>query len=169
MNMKPYTLFLAYAFTLISCGPIAMSTPKQLFSLTIAAPKEPVKEGEELQLLVTVTNTSNRTISFITSPGPIPEDSLLYEINVRDAQGNPAPASAYLRTRDKRIPIDYGSRFARTLKPGESFVDQVTVTRFYDLSGPGEYTISVSRPMPPRQSLGKGSVKSNAVTVTVTQ
>jgi hypothetical protein len=120
-------------------------------------------------LLVTVTNTSNRDISFITSPGPIPEDGLIYQIDVRDAQGRSAPPSADLRTRDPRVPINYGSRLARTLKPGESFVDQVTVTRFYDLSRPGEYTISVSRPMPPRQNLGKGSVKSNAITVKVTQ
>jgi hypothetical protein len=168
MKMKHYALSLAYALTLVLFGPLAASA-EQLFSLTIAAPKEPLKAGAEVHLLVTVTNTSNRDISFITSPGPIPEDGLLYQIHVRDAQGRSLPPSADLRTRDKRVPINYGSRLARTLKPGESFVDQVTVSRFYDLSRPGEYTISVARPMPPRQNLGKGSVKSNAVTVTVTQ
>ncbi len=153
---------LAWVATLVAPG------PKQLFSLMIAAPKEPLRVGAELRLLVTVTNTSDRNISFITSPGLMPEDGFLYEISVRDSQGSPAPPSAYRRTMDKRIPTDYGSRFARRLKPGESFVDQVTVTRFYDLSRPGNYTISVTRPMPPRQNLGNGSVTSNAVTVTVT-
>lgn len=165
--MKNYVRFFACAMTFIPLAALAASDPNQLFSLTLAAPKEPLKAGTELHLLVTVTNTSNRSISFITSPGPIPEDGLLYEINVCDAQGRSAPPSAYLRTRDRRIPMDYGSRLARTLKPGEFFVDQVTVTNFYDLRRPGKYTISVARSMPPRQNLGKGTVKSNVITITV--
>ena len=167
--MRQLVHSLACAIALTFVATLAAQGPKQSFSLTIAAPKEPLRAGTELRLLVTVTNTSDRNISFITSPGPIPEDGLLYEINVRDAQARSAPPSVYLRTRDKRIPTDYGSRFARTLRPGQSFVDQVTVTKFYDLSRPGNYTISVARPMPPRQNLGKGSVKSNPVTVVVTQ
>ncbi len=167
--MKPYALFLAYAFTLVSCGPIAVSTPKQLFSLTIAAPKKPVKEGEELQLLVTVKNTSDRTIGFIRSPGLVPEEGFRYQIDARDQQGQPAPPSAYALELKNRRMGTFESRYAHWLKPGESFVDQVTVTKFYDLNQPGKYTISVAREIPPRQSLDKGSVRSNAVTVTVTQ
>jgi hypothetical protein len=140
-----------------------------LFSLTIAAPKEPVKAGTELRLLVTVTNTSNRDISFFVSPGLIPEDGLLCQVNVRDADGRATPPSALERSRDKPIPLNLGSRYAKTLKPGESFVDQVTVTRFYALSRPGKHTVSVARPFPPRQNLGAGTVESNSVTVTVTE
>lgn len=167
--MKHYALPFAFAIILALFGPLAASAPEQLFSLTLATPKEPLKAGTELDLFVTVTNTSNRNISFITSPGEMPEDGLLYQIDVRDAQGHAAPLSADLRTRDPRIPINYDSRSARTLKPGESFIDKVTVTQFYDLSRPGEYMISVARAMPPRQNLGKGSVKSNTITLTVTQ
>src|SRR5437660_6684758 len=166
--MKHFVHYIACAITLASYAALAVPGPKQFFSLTIAAPKEPIKAGTELRLLVTVTNTSDRDISFITSPGRIPEDGDRYEIDVRDAQGSPAPPSVYLRTKDKRIPIDYGgSRFARTLRPGESFVDQVTVTGFYDLSQPGNYTISVALPMPPLQNLGEGKVKSTSLTVPV--
>lgn len=149
-------------------APIAPRS-KQLFSLTIAPPKEPLKAGSEVRLLVTVANTSDRNISFITSPGPIPEDGILYEIYVRDAQGRSAPPSVYLRTKDKRIPINNGSRLARTLRPGDSFVDQVTVTTFYDLSLPGKYTIALAREIPPRQNLGSGVVKSNSINVIVTK
>jgi hypothetical protein len=132
-------------------------------------PKGPLKAGSELDLLVSVTNNSNRVISFITSPGEIPEDGVLYQIDVRDAQGHTAPLSTNLHAADARIPINNGSRFARELEPGKSFIDRITVTRFYDLSCPGEYTISVARPMPPHQNLGKGSDKSNTITVTVTR
>lgn len=152
---------------LISFAVFTSSARSQLFGLSIAQPKEPVKAGTELRLLVTVTNTSNRAISFVTSPGEIPEDGSLYEISVRDAQGRSAPPSPHLRTRDNRIPINQGSRVARTLQPGESFVDQITVTTFYDLSQTGKYTISVAREIPPRQNLGQGSINSNVVTIEV--
>jgi hypothetical protein len=167
--MKRYTLPFTYAITLMSLAALAVPGPKPLFSLTVAAPKEPLKAGTELILSVTVTNTSDRNISFITSPGLVPEDGFLYEIDVRDAQGRSAPPSAYLRNRDPRISIYKGSMTHRTLKPGESFVDEVTVTGFYDLSQPGEYKISVARSMPPYQNLGKGRVKSNVITVTLTK
>ena len=65
--------------------------------------------------------------------------------------------------------MDYGSSLARTLMPGESFIDQVTVTRFYDLSQSGKYTIGVALQIPPRQDLGKGVIKSNSIVVTVTK
>lgn len=41
------------------------------------------------------------------------------------------------------------------------------VTKFYDMSRPGKYTIQVSRAVP--KELGGGTVKSNAITVTVTE
>ena len=167
--MRYLVYYVACAITLTFFSPLAAPGPKQFFSLTVAAPKEPIKAGTELRLLVTVTNTSDRDISFITSPGLIPEDGARYEIDVRDIQGSPAPPSAYLRTKDNRIPTEYGSNIARTLGPGESFVDKVTVTRFYDLSQPGKYTIWVALPTPPRQNLGEGKVKSNSITVTVIQ
>jgi hypothetical protein len=68
---------------------------------------------------------------------------------------------------DKRVSMYHGGFTSRTLKPGESFIDEVTVTQFYDLSQPGEYTISLARPFPPRQNLGEGRVKSNTITLTV--
>jgi len=164
--MKHLVYYFFYIIALIS---LTVPGPKQLFSLTIAAPKEPIRSGKEFCLLVTVTNTSDRAISFITSPGPIPEDGFRYEISVRDAQGNAAAPSANLHTKDRRIPTEYESRIARTLRTNESFVDQITVTRFYDLSQPGKYTIWVALPIPPRQNLGEGNVRSNTIIVTVTQ
>jgi hypothetical protein len=165
--MKHLVHYFACAMTLTSYAALTAPEPKQLFSLTIASPKEPIKAGTELRLLVTVTNTSDRTINFITSPGSIPEDGARYEIDVRDAQGSPASPSANLRTKDNRVSTDYGSRVSRTLRASESFVDKVTVTRFYDLSQPGNYTIWVALPIPPRQNLGEGKIKSNSITVTV--
>src|SRR5439155_10530431 len=84
--MKPLVHYFACAIALTSYAALAAPGPKQFFSLTIASPNEPIRAGTELRLLVAVTNTSDRTISFLTSPGPIPEDGARYEIDVRDSQ-----------------------------------------------------------------------------------
>jgi hypothetical protein len=167
--MKRTIYILGCAIALNSVAMLSVSAARDPFRLTITAPDKPLKAGAELRLLVTVTNTSSHSISLITSPGPVPEDAFRYEMAVRDEEGRSAPPSAYLRSKDEHVPVYYGSRFARTLKPGESFIDQITVTNFYDLSRPGKYAISVARALEPWQNLGKGTIKSNTVTVTVTQ
>jgi len=158
------TLFLMVWF--IFLAPRAYGS-EQIFSLEIAALKEPVRAGAELRLSVTVKNTSNRPISFITSPGPIPDDSFYYEIHVLDTRGKSAPPSAEMRLRDPHLPTYFGSRFSRELRPGESFVEEINVTRYYELNRPGKYMIVVSREFPPSQNLGQGKVKSNSISVTV--
>ena len=165
--MKRYFRSCACAISLTFLAGPPASPHNQLFTLTIAKPKEPLKAGTELHLSITVKNTSSRAISFTTALGVVPEDGYLYQIDVRDAQGRPAPPSAYIRNRNSLMPVFRGSQVARTLKPGESLVDQVSVTTFCDLSQPGKYTISVARSIPPRQDLGEGKISSNAVTVTV--
>ena len=165
--MKRLAQFVICVVTLVSVATPVVCGPKPPFSLSIAAPKEPTKAGAELYLRITLTNTSDRYIVFARSPGPIPEEAFRYEIDVRDAQGHSAPPSAYVRELEGKPTMTSSSNLSYTLKPSDSFIDQVTVTRFYDLSQPGTYTISVARPIPPRQNLGEGKVKSNSVTVTV--
>jgi len=156
----------AFAFTFFAA--LSEGSDKQLFSLTLAAPTEPLKAGAEVRLHVTVTNTSERNIAFIRSPGLIPEEAFRYDMDVRNEQGKSAPPSVYVRQlKNSTTVTEEISRYARWLKPGEFFVDDLEITKFYDLSQPGKYTISVTRPIPPRQNLGEGKVKSNSITVTV--
>jgi hypothetical protein len=53
------------------------------------------------------------------------------------------------------------------LKPGEAQAGTATITRLYDLSRPGNYTIQVSQPLSDNPE--DGVVKSNTITVTVTE
>ena len=142
---------------------------KPLFSLTLATPTAPLKSGAELRLLVTVTNTSERTIGFIRSPGEIPDEWFRYKVHIHNEAGQSAPASGHARELKNKQTFDFQSSYARWLKPGESFADNVEITKLYDLSQPGMYTISVEREFPPAQNLGVGSIKSNTITVTVTK
>jgi hypothetical protein len=146
-----------------------LASQDHLFSLTIAAPDEPLKSGGQLVLRVTVTNTWDRTLAFIRSPGPAPEEGFRYQVEVRNAKGQPPPPSAQARALKNKTTATFESRYAYSLKPGESFVDQIDVTKLYDMTEPGTYTISVVREVPPAQNLGKGRVKSNSVVVTVTR
>lgn len=148
----------------ISMGATSKS---QLFTLSLEGPHEPLKSGAELRLHVTVKNTSDRTIGFVRSPGPVPEEAFRYEIEVRDATGRSAPPSTYLRELKNKTTIISGSNLAHWLKAGESFVDEVDITKLYDLTKPGKYTVAVARDIPPNQNLGQGKVKSNPIIVTV--
>jgi hypothetical protein len=176
--MKRTILYLACLVAMISTSGIAGPQSEPLFSLRLAAPKQRIKPGAELHLFVTVKNTSDRNIKVVTSPGAVPEDWFRYKIRVTDAQGGTPPPAADVRNRDKRVGFYYGSTFARDLHPGESFVDQLTVTRLYDLTKPGKYSVSVARPIDaynigvegvPPGKMPKGSIRSNTVTITVTE
>lgn len=167
--MKRVKRCLAYTAALIFLATHAVSADGPLFSLTMAPPSAPLKSGAELRLLVTVTNTSDRTIGFIRSLGQIPDEWFRYKIRVHNEAGQSAPVSAYVRELKNKQTLDFQSSYARWLKPGESFVDNVEITKCYDLSLPGTYTISVAREFPPAQNLGTGYIKSNTITVTVTK
>ena len=164
-RMIVFALSCALAFA--SPGSFKGEKPRPVFSLAIASPETPIKAGAELKLHVTITNTSERDITFVTSVGPVPDDDHYYRVTPRYEDGSIAPPSRFVRERDERIPIDYGSQIGRTLRPKQSFVDQITVTWLFDLSRPGRYTISVARQMPPRQNLGNSWITSNEITITV--
>lgn len=142
---------------------------KSPFSVTLNAPGKPLRSGAELHLLVTIRNTSDHEITFSTSPGPVPEEGFRYKIEVLDAPTHPAPPSPLVveMRSGKKLVDTWSSNIGRRLEPGESFVGQIDVTRLYDLSQPGIYTISVTRPLQPWQGLGKGAVRSNTIAVTV--
>jgi len=70
----------------------------------------------------------------------------------------------------KRLGSGHAQAFIRsgasfTLKPGESSNGDFDVSKYYDLTTPGEYTVQLITPQIPEI---KGEFKSNVLTVTVT-
>src|SRR3974390_83483 len=165
--MKRTLLCVTCAVAVLSLATFLQSAEKELFSLSIAPVTETVKSGADVRLCVRVTNTSDRIIGFIRSLGIVPEEGFRYQIEVRNSDGLPAPPSARVLELRKKQTVDFASNVARWLKPGESFVDEIDVTKLVDLSLPGTYTISVTREFPPAQNLGEGRIKSNSATVKV--
>jgi hypothetical protein len=121
------------------------------------------KVGTPVVVIVTMINNSKRTVHYsLTSPG---RD---YEMDVRDASGNPVPESEQLRQfkqNTKNGQSVTGRNILGTLKPHETAQDTIEVSSFYDLSRPGEYSIQVQRQFP---EVGKGYVKSNRLKLSVT-
>lgn len=177
---------LCFLFILVAPTQVFGSGGRQPFSVTLKAPDGPLKAGSELVLRATIKNISHRGMDFATSLGLVPADWFRYQIHVLDADGHAAPPSARIldiRRLEKEakkgerpaLPAPPSSNTIRPLKPGESFVDEIEVTKDYNMSRPGIYKIWVVRPVPTNVSplaprkYWTGFVRSNTITVTVVE
>ncbi len=153
---------------LILLTTLSASSGKQLFSLTLSTLKQPLKSGEKLLLRVTVTNTSDHNIPFLRTNNPLSNEEFRYKIEVRDVNGQSALPSAQVRALEGQITqTEDFDNHAYWLKPGESFSDDLEITKLYDLTQPGKYTVSVGKQILARQVPPEGTAKSNSVTFTV--
>jgi hypothetical protein len=163
---------------------------KPVTAITITAPVAEAKLGEPFQLKLSLTNTSDHAITIVdvTHPvdGPVYKKVLLraMDIQVRDAGGNLVAETEYGKTIHGRSlqsppppppePANSQPRpgpvapkgFGTYLAPGKSVSEESDLTREFDLSRPGTYTV---------QAIGRGhdfatekSVTSNTVTFTIT-
>jgi hypothetical protein len=136
----------------------------QPFSLSILQPQGPFRPGSPVELIVTLANRSVGEIVIRDK-----NRWCDYELEVRESRGQRPPETSYKRELkcNNKFVVTTGKNSIRTLKPHESYSDLMIVNQLYDLSRPGEYTIQVSRLVPP--GLGGGTVKSNVITVTITE
>ena len=137
------------------------------FTLTLQAPKQPLKAGKPLLLRVKVTNTSNHAVDVPVSRGGLyGRPGQIYQVHVLDERGRPAPPWAPPPPKGKTV-IYGGSMPGFSLKPGGSLTDRVNITHVYDLSRSGKYKIWIAEPFYRGPGLPNGLVKSNTITVTV--
>ena len=138
------------------------------FILTLSSTKKVINTALEARLEIVLRNTSDHEFS-ITKANTENQAETQYTIDVRDGRGHPVALSEHGRIRLNRSPTSRLtiSEVVYSVKPGETLTDVAVVTELYDLSQPGKYTIRVSREIP--REFGKGTVKSNPVTITVTK
>jgi len=143
------------------CAAGSVKSSTQPFTLSLETEQNVVKARSEVKVNVTLRNSSNQAIDMSSG-----SEEIDYAIDVRDSQGGLAPDTDFAR-KLKRRPY-YSSEQVFSLKPGESLPKAtLSITKFYDLSRPGKYTIQVSRAVP--KELGGGTIKSNTITVTVSE
>ena len=152
--------FSAAVLALTTALALAGSQP---FSLQISAVRQRVQSGSQVALNLTLTNTSDAEITIVDI-----DRRCDYSLEVHDGQGQPVRETAAKRELEcTPWPPVAGRRIIRTLKPHESFDDLMYMSEAYEVNRPGDYFIRAVREIP--KGLGKGIVKSNLVTITVSE
>ena len=121
------------------------------------------KVGTPVCVTLTLKNSSRRVLHFALS-NPV----LDYVMTVRKSKTDePVGVTDSFRevqnqSRQGRAPTP---NVLVTLKPKETRPETIEISRFYDLTRPGQYTVQIERGLPPE--LGKGIFESNTLTVTI--
>lgn len=136
---------------------------KQPFTIAISPVNATVKAGADVWIKVQLTNTSKQDLDTSANISDLTGLDPNFVPQVRDSRGHLAPKRVYPH------PELAGGHpvLDRILRPGENLAEEQNVSRLYDMTRPGEYVIQVSRDVP--KELGKGTVKSNTITITVTK
>lgn len=159
---------LRLAFLLIAYGVAASFAGAQVspsaqvpISLTISTPSSEVKAGSELKLGIALTNTTDEQIGLTTWA----ED---FRVDVLDSEGNfvgkaQEPNKSAANPGAGKVPRaiqGHSSSQGITIAPRGAFRLEVNLTKEFDLSKPGKYTVQATR------MYGKVPVRSNVVTIT---
>jgi len=107
-------------------------------SLNIASDHPVIAMDEDFEVSATVSNVAGRQIWIAF--GDYDTD---YEIDLRDAAGNKVPESAYSRRLKSGITL--GSTRLVPFPSDGVRSEKIDVAKFFDLPGPGAYTVQFSR------------------------
>jgi hypothetical protein len=141
---------------------------RQPFAIVIRTVHDRFKLGDQIEVLIHLTNTSDKDV-FLTGACAPKADLNGFRVDVKDAQGKVAPETNVLRwLRGEPVsrpeePSTWSGPSCGTVPPKQFSNSAFILNRFYDLSQPGKYTIQVQRIDP----TSKMTVKSNTITVTI--
>src|ERR1700730_9323434 len=159
------TLFVAVLAATNTLGAQSAKTSQPVvpaFEIAISLESSVVKAGSKITVKATLVNKSSSNLLFSTDENIAKLD---FKADVRDSQGNLAPLTEYGRSvmRNETAP-DITSAGYSMVRPGETKKSDVDITKLYNLSQPGKYSIRVQR----IDDAIKMAVKSNTITLTVT-
>ena len=141
------------------------NSDKPALSIKIAGPQSAVKSTEPVILKVTVTNVSDKDISFLKPPRE--RDALFQDkVEVQDDTGKAVGANEVSKPPTDANTIAstvMGSQVLHTLKPGQTFEYQLELSKSHNLSKPGKYVVRMHH----LDESSKSEVMSNAVTISV--
>jgi carboxypeptidase family protein len=141
--------------------------PEPKISITIKTAQNTVAVGSDVQVEVAMKNISQEGVGFVPS-GTMSYSTTSFRWDIRDSAGKPVPMTDYgLKANCLDSPggaprICAGSSFADILNPGRSLNEKLALSKEYDLSRPGRYTIQALK------FDGELAVKSNIIILTVT-
>ena len=168
--MEIWRRFFLSAMILVPTMALAQSQqpgPQAAFSIAISAPQTVVKSGSDVTVNIALTNASGDKIN--VGQDVSRKGEFHYQFDIRDGKRNHATKTKYFRSlrgdEVGRGAVIMRGTIIRTLQPGQTLLDEVNLTKLFDLNQPGKYTIQVER----RDEDSKIVVKSNVIEVTVTE
>jgi hypothetical protein len=156
-----------YAFmTLIAiiCWTVLARGSEAAFSITISTPQAVVKGGTEVKVNILLKNTSGHELAVAKALGEVHGEISGYRVDVWDSNGRRLRRTKYGATVEGDTDV-LGPFSLRTkiLQPDTTLNDSLIISKLYDLSKPGKYTIQVYRV----DHENKSVVKSNLIKLTV--
>jgi hypothetical protein len=162
------TLTMIFLVSGSSTAQVAQPVPaKPKISITIRTVQNTVVVGSNVEVEVEMRNISQEGVGFVPS-GTMSYSTTSFRWDIRDIAGKPVPMTEYgLKANCLDSPggvprICAGSIFSAILDPGKSITQKLALSKEYNLSKPGRYTIQAFH------TDGKIDVISNTITLTVT-
>ena len=150
-------MYAVHCFLLLVAVVLWQQPTQAPFKIAITAEKSTVVAGDDVTIDVSLTNTSDQTVSEgAMYEGGIELDSTL-RFEILDEHKKPVPKRHYPNEE-----LRGGSVRFSDFKPGDTSTQHQRVSALYDMRKPGKYTIQVWKRNPDYE------IKSNIVTVTVT-
>jgi hypothetical protein len=142
----------------------AQASPKPAISISISTPHTTVHIGEAITIRVELKNTSKGEIK-VASVVNHEQAELNYQMVMLDSAGHPVPLTNWGKAVAKRQVIIV-SLVVLPLAPGKTWVETTELTKLFEITKPGTYTVRAGRKWPETKT---GKMEwSNALTLTVT-
>jgi hypothetical protein len=144
---------------------------KPSFSLALNATRKEVKIGSPISLDLIMTNTSGQDLYFsvrrLEAKGLnyVPVTVRQMDVQLYDSEGLPVPLTLYGKTVRGKCGECGGSGTLGGLRPGESLHEEADLSKEFELTKPGKYTVHAERV----DDQNKVLVKSDKITLTLTQ
>lgn len=134
------------------------------FSLTISTKTKSVQAGSEVKVQILLKNISNNEIYVLREKSPSLPEQAGFTAAVSDAKGMAVAYTNYGDKFYKGEAVTFGSPSYAYLKPGETLEQEMEVSKLFDLSKPGTYTVQVQR----KDDRSAAVAKSNTISITIT-
>ena len=155
-SLATLAFILAISVAVLDSAQVA-NTQQPWIKIAISTSQSVVKSGSAVVIKITKTNTTDHNLFYGVGVGSFTD------LDVRNSEGKFVPETPYGQKIHDKGHWSGGSVFSVPLEPGKARKEEVELSKEYDLSRPGEYTIQA------RETDPQGIVvKSNTITVTVT-
>lgn len=204
VNSSPEGLMFCYLRFLVvlssACAVASTADVGPLFSINISTDANVFRVGDAIKVRVIFRNISNEEILLSRNPGiGVGERGEIFtRLELRTSNGQIGPETKYYRALQGKVDpatvkterpksklagsaeippppqLSFRSVRSERLKPGEIHQEEIVLNKLYDLTQPGQYTVSASRrlldvPAEARYAEYCALVKSNTLTITIIQ